>query len=101
MTDGFQVFKCPCDGSMTCWPIITINFNLPPEEHTMLSNILPLAIVPGPKALKDYNSFLQPLVDEFKQLSLGNWAFDAFSNEMFCYGPLRSKMWETDLARFG
>jgi len=49
----------------------------------MLSNILPLAIVPGPKAPKDYNSFLQPLVDEFKQLSLGNWAFDAFSNEMF------------------
>ncbi len=48
-----------------------------------LSNILPLAIVPGPKAPKDYNSFLQPLVDEFKQLSLGNWAFDAFSNETF------------------
>ena len=56
----------------------------------MLSNILPLAIVPGPKALKDYNSFLQPLVDEFKQLSLGNWAFDAFSNETFklCAYPI-------------
>ncbi len=55
MTNGFQVFKHPHDGSMTCWPIIAINFNLPPEEHTTLSNILPLAIVPGPKALKDYN----------------------------------------------
>src|SRR5258708_11420060 len=72
MTNRFQVFKCPHNGSMTCWPIIAINFNLPPEECTMLSNILPLAIVPGPKAPKDYNSFLQPLVNEFKQLSLGD-----------------------------
>src|ERR1700677_2684410 len=60
MTDGFQIFKRQRDGSTTCWPIIAINFNLPPEERTKLSNIIPLAIIPGPKAPKDFNSFLQP-----------------------------------------
>jgi hypothetical protein len=83
MTDGFQIFKRQRDGSTTCWPIIAINFNLPPEERTKLSNILPLAIIPGPKAPKDFNSFLRPFVDDCKQLALGEWALDATSNETF------------------
>jgi hypothetical protein len=83
MMDGFQIFKCQCDGSMTCWPIIAINFNLPPEERTKLSNIIPLAIIPGPKAPKDFNSFLRPVVDDCKQLALGEWALDITSNETF------------------
>jgi hypothetical protein len=83
MTDGFQIFKRQRDGSATCWPIIAINFNLPPEERTKLSNIIPLAIIPGPKAPKDFNSFLRPLVDDCKKLALGEWALDVASDETF------------------
>lgn len=31
MTDGFQIFKRARNGTQSCWPIIMINFNLPPE----------------------------------------------------------------------
>jgi hypothetical protein len=83
MTDGFQIFKCQHDGSATCWPIIAINFNLPPKECTKPLNILPLAIIPGPKAPKDFNSFLWPLVDDCNQLTLGEWALDVALDETF------------------
>src|SRR5260370_35792317 len=72
MTDGFQVFKCQCNGSTTWWPIIAINFNLPPEEHTKLSNILPLAIIPGPKAPKDSIPFFSLLLTNANSFLWGN-----------------------------
>ena len=31
MLDGFQIFKAQRDGGTTCWPLITLNFNLPPD----------------------------------------------------------------------
>ena len=83
MTDRFHIFKHQPNGGTTCWPIIAINYNLPPEEHTKLCNILPLAIVPGPKAPKDFNTFLQPLVDEMKKLTIGEWTFNSSTNESF------------------
>ena len=48
-----------------------------------LAHIIPLAIIPGPKAPKDFNSFLWPFVDECKKLAKGVWAFDAHANEAF------------------
>src|SRR5260370_42634023 len=48
-----------------------------------LSNVIPLAIIPGPKAPKDFNSYLQPFIDECKLLATGEWAFDVRSNETF------------------
>ena len=64
----FQIFKAQRDRGTTCWPLITLNFNLPPEIHTQLVHIIPLSIIPGPKAPKDFNSFLHPFVDECKNL---------------------------------
>lgn len=78
MTDGFQIFKRQRSGSQTCWPILALNLNLPPEIRTHLSNIIPLAIIPGPKAPFDYNSFLRPFVEECKVLaSVGVQCVDA------------------------
>src|SRR5258706_8817834 len=31
MLDRFQIFKAQRDGGTTCWPLIALNFNLPPE----------------------------------------------------------------------
>ena len=48
-----------------------------------LAHIIPLSIIPGPKAAKDFNSFLWPFVDECKKLVTGVWAFNAHTNEAF------------------
>lgn len=59
--DGYQLFKQKCDD---CWIILFINANLPPEERVKKENLLITSIIPGPKAPKDFNSFMKPVVDE-------------------------------------
>src|SRR5258705_11511158 len=83
MLDRFQIFKAPSDGSATCWPLIALNFNLPPEIHMQLVHIIPLSIIPGPKAQKDFNSFLHQFIDECKKLTAGIWDFDSHENKTF------------------
>ena len=83
LTDGFQIFCQACGGSATCWPIITINFNLPPSECIHMDNIIPITIIPGPKSPKDINSFFHPLINECKLLAKGVHACDAAHNESF------------------
>src|SRR5258708_21898791 len=83
MLDGFQIFKAQRDGGATCWPLIALNFNLPPEICMQLTHIIPLSIIPGPKAPKDFNSFLHPFIDECKKLAAGVWAFNSHKNKTF------------------
>ena len=83
LMDGFQAFCQVHGGSTTCWPIIAINFNLPPSEWIHLSNVIPIAVVPGPKAPKDINSFFCPLINECKMLAKGVYTYDAAHNEGF------------------
>ncbi|KAF9515818.1 hypothetical protein BS47DRAFT_1391321 [Hydnum rufescens UP504] len=54
-----------------------------PEIRTHLIHIIPLGIINGPKSPQDFNSFLQPFIDECKQLAHGIRAFDATSNDGF------------------
>src|SRR5260370_37627336 len=83
LTDSFQVFCQVCGRSATCWLIITINFNLPPSECIHMDNIIPIAIIPGPKAPKDINSFFCPLINECKLLTKGIHMYDVAHNESF------------------
>src|SRR5258708_19640569 len=83
MLDGFQIFKAQRDGGATCWPLIALNFNLPPDIRMQLVHIIPLSIIPGPKAPKDFNLFLHPFVDECKKLATDVWAFNSHENKMF------------------
>lgn len=64
-TDGYQIF---CQKRDDCWVILFINANLPPDMRVQKENLMITALIPGPKAPKNFNSFLQPLVDELKQL---------------------------------
>src|SRR5260370_1355872 len=75
--------KAQRDGGTTCWPLIALNFNLPPDICMWLAHIIPLSIIPGPKAPKDFNLFLHPFVDECKKLAAGVWAFDSHENKTF------------------
>lgn len=52
-------------------PVILINLNLPPDERYKVENILASMIIPGPKAPRNLDSYLRPLVDELKELDHG------------------------------
>ena len=64
--DGYQIFRQKTDD---CWVILFINANLPPEERVLKENLLITSIIPGPKEPKDFNSFINPIVDELKELA--------------------------------
>lgn len=71
--DGFTPFR---RRKHTCWPIILFNYNLPPDIRFHLEYILCVAVIPGPKKPKDFDSFLWPLVQELLELEIGVRAFD-------------------------
>ncbi|PIL31775.1 hypothetical protein GSI_06479 [Ganoderma sinense ZZ0214-1] len=60
-----------------------IQLQSPPELRFHKQHILPLAVVPGPKKPKDFDSFLWPAVEEFQQLAVGIPAYDPRARSMF------------------
>ena len=69
-TDGFQLFRQKWDD---CWVVLLINANLVPEIRVKWENLIIAAMFLDPKAPKDFNSFLRPLVNELKQLQGKNF----------------------------
>lgn len=63
--DGYQIFRQKRDD---CWVIMFINCNLPPHLRVKKQNLLVGAIIPGPKAPNNMNSFFVPIVNELKKL---------------------------------
>jgi hypothetical protein len=51
--------------------------NLPPSVRVKRRNMLLVGFIPGPKEPKDIDSFLFPLVQEFKALGSGITAYNA------------------------
>jgi hypothetical protein len=79
-SDGFGPFK---SRKITCWPLLVFNYNLPPDIRFHLEFMLSVGVIPGPKKPKDFDSFLWPLVQEFKMLAHGIVTFDGLKQEMF------------------
>ena len=69
--------------SNSAWPIILINFNLPPEIRTRLENIIPIGVIPGPTSPKDLDSFFFPFVRECAILAHGVHTYDAETRSYF------------------
>ena len=92
-TDGFAPFK---RRSKTAWPIILINYNLPPDIHCHLEHILSLGVIPGPKKPHDFDSFIWPLLEELCLLATdrGVPTLDILDAALF---PLRAHL----IAAFG
>ncbi|XP_075504466.1 uncharacterized protein LOC142541901 [Primulina tabacum] len=69
----------------SCWPVILVNYNLPPllcmtKENLMLTLLIPCPKQPG----NDIDVYLEPLVEDLKELwDTGVEAYDAFSKSMF------------------
>ena len=79
-TDGFAPWR---KRKYTAWPLLIINYNLPPDKRFHQNNILPVSVIPGPKKPKDVDSFLYPLIEELLELSQGIRAFDASTGHYF------------------
>jgi hypothetical protein len=78
--DGMCPFK-QCKNS--CWPLILVNLNLPPEERTHLENLICVGVIPGPKSPKNLSSYLWPLMEELLQLASGVTATDVSTQKLF------------------
>ena len=63
--DGYNIFKQKTDD---CWIILFINANIQPENWVKCENLLIGALIPGPSASGDLNSFSHPVIDELKEL---------------------------------
>lgn len=83
-TDGFNPRGIQ-SSSYNCWLVITMPYNLPPtlcmkREFQILSLLIPRPKAPG----QDIDVFLQPLVEELKELwEVGVVAYDMYKRESF------------------
>ena len=63
------------------WPIILINYNLPPTIRTRRGHIICYGVVPG--TVKNLDSYLVPLHDELGELAKGVLTLDPWEEELF------------------
>jgi hypothetical protein len=73
--DGINPYSLQ-NTNYSIWPVVVINNNIPPwfsmkNEHLMLT-----LIVPGRRQVKNMDVYLQPLVDELKELWEGIHVYD-------------------------
>jgi len=67
-TDGFNPFG-NMNTTYSMWPVLVKVYNLPPWSCTAASNCIMALLIPGPKSLgKDFDVFLQPLIEELLKL---------------------------------
>lgn len=78
-TDGFSPFK---KKGVTSWPILLVNYNLPPTLRFRREHLICVGEVPGPHKPKDMDSFLWFMITEFLQLAAGVEAFDGMEQFM-------------------
>lgn len=63
------------------WPVILINYNLPPKVRTHRDRILCYGIIPG--TVKNLDSYLVPLHNELEELAKGVATLDPWEEELF------------------
>lgn len=78
--DGFPIFDTT---NQSAWPVILINYNLPPDIRTHLTHILCYGVIPASRAVRDTDSFLYPLYLELEKLAAGITTPDLDKNELF------------------
>ena len=82
-TDGFNPSGAQSN-SYSCWPVYMIPYNLPPSLCMKPEFQMLCLLIPGPRApSQDIDVYLEPLVDELKQLWVGVLAFDMDKKEKF------------------
>ena len=82
-SDGFNPFRT-LSSVYSTWPVVLIPYNLPPWICMKQSSLILSMVIPGDKGPgNDIDIFLQPLIDELKQLWEGISAIDASNGQTF------------------
>nr|XP_034599301.1 uncharacterized protein LOC117860169 [Setaria viridis]XP_034599302.1 uncharacterized protein LOC117860169 [Setaria viridis]XP_034599303.1 uncharacterized protein LOC117860169 [Setaria viridis]XP_034599304.1 uncharacterized protein LOC117860169 [Setaria viridis]XP_034599305.1 uncharacterized protein LOC117860169 [Setaria viridis]XP_034599306.1 uncharacterized protein LOC117860169 [Setaria viridis]XP_034599307.1 uncharacterized protein LOC117860169 [Setaria viridis]XP_034599309.1 uncharacte len=88
-SDGFNPFGNMSSKHST-WPVMIIPYNLPPWICMKHTSLMLSMIIPGPNSPgNDVDVYLQPLIEELKQLWKGVKTMDATSKKSF---PLRAAL---------
>jgi len=84
VTDGFTPFSAHA-APYSCWPVFVVPYNLPPEMCTRKSNIILALVIPGREHPgKNFNIYMEPLVDELLDLwEKGSLTYDCYRKENF------------------
>ncbi|KAG8493359.1 hypothetical protein CXB51_010946 [Gossypium anomalum] len=81
--DGFNPFKI-MSTSYSTWPVVLVPYNLPLWICMKQSSFILSMIIPGEKGPgNDIDIYLQPLIEELKQLWSGVETYDVLRNENF------------------
>ena len=82
--DGFSPFRT-MNTLHSTWPIVLVNYNLPPWLCMKTENLILSTIIPGPESPKNnIDIYMQPLISELKELwELGTQTYDAFTDQSF------------------
>ena len=69
-TDGVNPFGVHST-TWSTWPVVLINYNIPPWEATKKGNILLSLLIPGKYKVKNMDVYLEPLIEELQELWRG------------------------------
>ncbi|KAL0337734.1 UNVERIFIED_CONTAM: hypothetical protein Scaly_2048500 [Sesamum calycinum] len=85
-SDGFNPFG-NMSTSYSIWPVLLVPYNLPPWMCMKDPFLLLSMLIPGPKGPgNDIDVYLQPLIDELKELwEVGIEAYDAYKKKTLSY----------------
>ncbi|XP_065853519.1 uncharacterized protein [Euphorbia lathyris] len=83
-SDGFNPFRTMSISHST-WPIVLINYNLPPWLCMKPENLILSTLIPGPTSPgNNIDVYMQPLITELKELwDIGVETYDSFTNQTF------------------
>ncbi|KAH1055162.1 hypothetical protein J1N35_033227 [Gossypium stocksii] len=82
-SDGFNPYKI-ISTLYSTWPVMLVPYNLPQWLCMKQSSFILSMIIPGEKSLgNDIDIYLQPLIDELKQLWAGVETYDVLRKENF------------------
>jgi hypothetical protein len=82
-TDGFNPFG-NFNTKYNMWPVFAVPYNLPPWACMDQSNLMMTLLIPGPRSPgKDFDLFLEPVVEELKELWKGVYTYDAILDKEF------------------
>ncbi|XP_020873405.1 uncharacterized protein LOC110226357 [Arabidopsis lyrata subsp. lyrata] len=83
-TDGFNPFNMK-NTRYSCWPVLLVNYNLPPDLCMKKENIMLTLLIPGPQQPgNSIDVYLEPLIEDLCHLwDNGELTYDAFSKSTF------------------
>lgn len=83
-TDGFNPYS-NLSSTHSCWPVMLVNYNLPPWLCMKRENMMLTLVIPGPRQPgNDIDVYLRPLIEDLKELWIsGVEVYDAFKKSMF------------------